>query len=217
MPTLDPWLFPVTAVLLAAVGAVLTAKGLFGRWFRVWGRSGRVRSCRWCRFDLSATEGHTCPECGHTARCEAEHYAGRFRWRVAGLGVVLLLAAVGVGMTPGIRRDGWLHLLPMGVQVRVFHLETKHASLWQFRERLEGRQVSVTDYSGFTFGTLNDNVGPRVLAWRGTACEVAAKVVTRSPPAAPSRATQAWNILQRFGRSHLPAELQSVVFPPGQP
>lgn len=216
MPTLTPWLFPVGAVLLAGTGGFLLVRGLFGRWFRAAGKAGRVRSCRKCRFDLSATDGHTCPECGHTARHEAEHYAGRFRWPVAALGLVLLLGAVGVGMTPGIQRDGWLHLLPMGVQVRVFHLESNSNSFWMFTERLEGRQPKGGP-GGFAISFHNEDVSPQVRAWRDNACRVAAGIVTGSRPRPAVQSDRAWTVLNRHASNHLPDETYNAVFPPSLP
>lgn len=206
MPPLTPWLFPVGTALLAGFSGFLLVRGLFGRWFRAWGKRGRVRSCRRCRFDLSATDGHTCPECGHTARCEAEHYAGRFRWPVAALGLVLLLGAVGVGMTPGIQRDGWLHLLPMGVQVRVFHLESNDQSFWRFTERLEGRNPAAASEGGIQFSFHTNQVEPHVKKWRAAAFETAAKIYARNLPAGQSQAKRVTTVFDRFARHGYAAE-----------
>lgn len=201
-----PWLYPLAAALLAGFGGVLLARGLFGRWFRAGGKRGRVRSCRRCRFDLSATDGHTCPECGHTARHEAEHYAGRLRWPVAALGLVLLLGAVGVGMTPGIQRDGWLHLLPMGVQVRVFHLESNDQSFWRFTERLEGRNPAAVSAGGIQFSFHTNQVEPHVKKWRAAAFETAAKIYARNLPAGQSQTKRVTTVFDRFARHGYAAE-----------
>ena len=216
MPLLDTWLLPVSGVLLGGVGMVVLVRGLFGRWFRAGGKAGRVRSCRKCRFDLSATEGHTCPECGHTARHEAEHYAGRFRWPVAVLGLLLLIGAIGLAMTPGVKRNGWLYLLPMGVQVRVFHLESNSDSFWMFTERLEGRGPTGGP-GGFAISYHNEDVSDEVRVWRETACRVAAGIVTRSSPPSAPQMDRAWTILNRHGRAHLPDALYNAVFPAAQP
>jgi hypothetical protein len=216
MTAIDPWLYPITAVLLAGIGGVLLVRGLFGRWFPAGGKAGRVRSCRKCRFDLSTTEGHTCPECGHTARHEAEHYAGRVRWPVAALGLLLLLGAVGVGMTPGIQRDGWLHLLPMGVQVRVFHLETNPNSFWMFSEHLEGRQPTGGP-GGFAISIHNENISPEVRVWRDTACRVAAGIVSGTRPRPAPQTDRAWTLLNRHGRAHLAEEMHDALFPSPPP
>jgi hypothetical protein len=201
MSWMDTWLFPLGAVLLGGLGTIVLVRGVFGRWFRAGGKAGRVRSCRRCRFDLSATDGHTCPECGHTARCEAEHYAGRFRWSVAALGLVLLLSAVVVAMTPGIRRDGWLHLLPMGVQVRVFHLEKNSVSAWLFSERLAGRKprTSMPD-RGFDIRASSHGavVTPEVEKWRDTAVATGVYVMTRERPRSRPQLIWASHLLLRF-------------------
>lgn len=210
MSWMDTWLFPLGAVLLGGLGSLVLVRGVFGRWFRAGGKAGRVRRCRRCQFDLSATAGHTCPECGHTARNESEHYAGRFRWPVAGLGLVLLMGAVGVAMTPGVRRDGWLHLLPMGVQVRVFHLDAHPFSSWQFSERLEGRTPSARPSSapgggggfsgaGFSISYHNEDVDDTVKAWRLRAVETANYVLTREKVRPAAQLERAAAVINRFG------------------
>jgi len=149
MHWMDAWLFPLGAVALGGLGLLLLVRGLFGRRFMV----RKARACRRCRYDMGDTEGHRCPECGHTAKHEGEHYAGRRRWLVAGLGLMLLLGAVGVGMTPGVRRDGWLRLLPLELQVRVFHLETNDGAYAALVE-----QVHVS--KGFRGGGRAPGFGP---------------------------------------------------------
>lgn len=203
MPATHAWLFPLAAVLLGGIGTLILVRGLFGRWFRAGGKRGRVWSCRKCRFDLSATDGHTCPECGHTARHEAEHYAGRFRWPAAALGLVLLLGAIGVGMTPGIQRDGWLHLLPMGVQVRVFHLESNDQSYWRFTERLEGRDPSPGASSGFQLSIYAEEVDGLISRRRTVAFSTAALVYARGHPEADPETKRAIHVLERYIRHGL--------------
>jgi hypothetical protein len=207
MPATDTWLFPLAAVILGGVGTLVLVRGVFGRWFRAGGKAGGVRSCRRCRFDLSATEGHTCPECGHTARCEAEHYAGRFRWPVAALGLVLLLGAVAVAMTPGVRRDGWLHLLPMGVQVRVFHLESNDQSFWRFTERLEGRDPDPSAGAGIQLSFYNNNPLPHVQRWRDSSVASAAIVYARGRPDSDPATRRAAAVLDRYTEQPLDAAM----------
>lgn len=174
-------IYPLASVLLGGVGMVVLVRGVFGRWFRAGGKAGRVRSCRRCRFDMSATDGHLCPECGHAARHEGEHYAGRFRWPVATLGLVLLLGAVGVGMTPGIQREGWLHLLPMRVQVRAFHLEGNSDAWWAFLDRLSGKSGQMQPrINGMRISPNLEAAGPaHVETWRDAAVSTAVWVMTR--------------------------------------
>ncbi|MCC5822324.1 MAG: hypothetical protein LAT64_06285 [Phycisphaerales bacterium] len=197
MGWIDTWLLPLGGVLLGGVGMVVLVRGLFGRWFRARGRAGWVRSCRRCRFDLSATEGHTCPECGHTARYEAEHYAGRFRWPVAVLGLLLLVGAVGLAMTPGVKRDGWLPKLPMALQVRLYHLENNAAGFIAFTERLEDR-TPTTHPGGFHIRFHNEAVSPEVDAWRDAAFRTALHVMSRQSPRNARQIERARVVLTRF-------------------
>lgn len=197
-------LYPLATALLGGVGTLVFVRGVFGRWFQ----AGRVRRCRRCGFDMSATEGHACPECAHAARCEAEHYAGRSRWPVAALGLALLLGAVGVGMTPGIRRDGWLHLLPMGVQTRVFHLESNGNSRWMFSERLEGREPTGGP-GGFAISVYNDAVDEPVRRWREQSVRTAVIVLTR-PDASASRVERAARIADCFADLLDPSAVDAI-------
>ncbi len=81
----------------------------------VWiiGRSGtHLRRCPKCRYDLSATPGFTCPECGVTARDERALRRRRRKRSLKWTGVVL--GAIGLSMagTGLVRRDGWAALAP---------------------------------------------------------------------------------------------------------
>jgi hypothetical protein len=74
-------------VLVVLAGLVLAAWGLFGD--RAHGR----RRCPRCWYDMSATAGLVCPECGHDAQWERRLRRARPLWRRVAVGMVL--AAVG--------------------------------------------------------------------------------------------------------------------------
>jgi len=83
-----PWLAPgaITAIALGAVGALLAL---------LWDTARRwhaPRRCPRCWYAMDGTPGLTCPECGRAARTERALHRHRRRWRVAVLGVLVILA-----------------------------------------------------------------------------------------------------------------------------
>lgn len=105
MPTQDELLM-VAAGALLVLG--LVALVLFARGDRSRGR----RRCPKCWYDLSATGGMQCPECGKVQKREARFFRARRRKRVAALGVVLIAGAYASYMTPKVRRFGVYRYLP---------------------------------------------------------------------------------------------------------
>src|SRR3954469_20291747 len=77
------------AVLVALTGLALTAAALFRDPLR------RLRRCPKCWYDMSATIGMMCSECGHTAPREPSMFRIRRRWRTALLGLCLFLLPAG--------------------------------------------------------------------------------------------------------------------------
>lgn len=132
MDWINAWLFPLGSAVVGGVGLVLVWHGLTGA-----GVVRRRRSCRRCRYDMTATEGPTCPECGRVHRHEGEHYAGRRRWWLAAVGLVLLLGAVGGSRWVEMRNNGWWSVMPMSIQLRALSF-SKDPRLWGFVGRSSG-------------------------------------------------------------------------------
>lgn len=90
-------------------GAVLGLGALaLGGW-ALWGdRSRGRRRCPRCWYDMSGVQGLRCPECGTSVRREQSLLRARRRWRVVACALVLVIAAAGVAVYPGVQRvDMW--------------------------------------------------------------------------------------------------------------
>jgi len=105
------WVLWFAAGLLLVGGVWLTGWSLFHD--RARGR----RRCPKCWYDLRGTPGLRCSECGYEAKRERQLFSTRRRWRLAALGVLLMLAASSAGLAPKVRRDGWLSLVPTTVLI----------------------------------------------------------------------------------------------------
>ena len=73
------------------------------------------RRCPKCWYDMSQTSGMRCPECGRTQRKEKRFSRPRRRWRMAGIGAVVLLGGVGTMLMPSFRSEAWLAYTPTPV------------------------------------------------------------------------------------------------------
>lgn len=110
------WLWWTTASLLSAAGLALLL-------WAIWGDRPRGRRrCPKCWYDLSATVGLTCPECGRTAKNERRlHRTRRRRWWAA-VGFLLVLLGAATSAVPMVQRKGWdlvstpilVELVPIG-------------------------------------------------------------------------------------------------------
>ncbi len=75
------------------------------------GPKGR-RRCPRCWYDMSATEGRRCPECGREARSERALRRTRRRWRIALLCIPLLAGAWLLHRLPEINKRGMIAAAP---------------------------------------------------------------------------------------------------------
>jgi len=107
-----PWVAWTIAGLMLAYG------GFLGAWALFRDRSRGRRRCPKCWYDLRGTPEMRCSECGYKAKREQQLFATRRRWRLALLGVLVMLGGTGAGLSPKVRRDGWLSLVPTDVLIR---------------------------------------------------------------------------------------------------
>jgi ssDNA-binding Zn-finger/Zn-ribbon topoisomerase 1 len=70
------------------------------------------RRCPQCWYDMSATEGRRCPECGREAKREKKLFRTRRRWRLAMVALLPLLFAGYIAVQPKVQRDGWASIMP---------------------------------------------------------------------------------------------------------
>ena len=105
--SLVEWLLLGFAILAGVGGIVLMVRGILGR------RDGSRRACARCGYDMHATAGRTCPECGRAAASEAGLHPRRRSWRRAALGVLCLAVAFpALGMHFAAKDMGWPSIVP---------------------------------------------------------------------------------------------------------
>ncbi|TVQ61984.1 MAG: hypothetical protein EA378_05835 [Phycisphaerales bacterium] len=109
--TLSEWLW-------YGAGGVVVAGGLVGL-VRTWvcRRRPRWRHCPRCLYDMRATGGRRCPECGGEARSERAMFRARSRRRhvVAGLAMLLIGAGIAIHGYTRQQAQGWWSLVPTAV------------------------------------------------------------------------------------------------------
>lgn len=105
------WLWWMAGSVIAFGGLVLVVWALF--WDRARGRRrcpGRFLSRCW--YDLRATEGLRCPECGRVWRGERQLQRTRRRWGWAWVGVLLICCGASVALWHEMTGGRWRHWIP---------------------------------------------------------------------------------------------------------
>jgi hypothetical protein len=107
------WLITALGAATALAGLALLAWSLLADRLRTRRarREGTLRRCPKCWYDMSATEGLTCPECGKTAKRERRLLRARRRYRHATASLLILaLASATLAYPHGTngRWKGWL-------------------------------------------------------------------------------------------------------------
>lgn len=105
------WLLWCFAAVLALAGLLVIFRALFGD--RARGR----RRCPRCWYDMSGTDGLRCPECGRSAKSASRLLRTRRRPLRAAAGLLMLLAAYLVYLTPRAIAGGWWTAVPTPVLV----------------------------------------------------------------------------------------------------
>src|SRR5262245_13813656 len=104
------------AVSLAVAGLALAVLALWRDPLR------KSRRCPKCWYDMSATAGLLCPECGHAASRELAMFRVRRRWRLAVLGLALFLAPTGALVGATIHSEAWVPFAPTVVLIKFAHM-----------------------------------------------------------------------------------------------
>jgi hypothetical protein len=100
------WIFAICGWSLALVGVLII-------WRLGWRDTGKgTRRCPKCWYDMSATAGLKCSECGHEASAERQLHRSNRRWRYVVLGAVLMLASYPIFKWPLYLKDGPIGFVP---------------------------------------------------------------------------------------------------------
>jgi len=94
-------------------GWVLLLAGVLVAWWLGWRDTGKGnRRCSRCWYDMQATAGLKCPECGREAKVEKQLHRSNRRWRYVVLGTVLVLASYPIFKWPLYQKDGAIGFVP---------------------------------------------------------------------------------------------------------
>lgn len=122
--------------------------GITGLWLLYWSlfhdRSAGRQRCpkRW--YDMQGAEGLRCPECGHTAKGQRKLHKTRRRWRFAFVAVAVLLGATSLGLTPKVRKDGWMSITPTTALILIQRHRQDIAAYVEIIGRIRVRQPDGT-------------------------------------------------------------------------
>jgi len=130
-----PSLIPMVVLLCAVIAIAWFSLALF--WDAAHGR----RRCPKCWYDMSATDGLRCPECGRTAKYEKRLHRTRRHWRLALLAVIPALLSAYLLLLPRIREHGVQSIVPTTVLIWCLDLEYNE---WAFEE-LGRRALRIED------------------------------------------------------------------------
>ncbi len=103
--------------------------GLLGLWLLYWSllkdRAKGKRRCPKCWYDMSATEGLRCSECGNEAKREKKLFKTRRRLRWAFVAIGILIAGHVTHTVPRIQKAGWIGTIPTTALISVFPWQHK--------------------------------------------------------------------------------------------
>jgi len=94
-------------------GWVMLCGGIVIAWWWGWRDTGKGgRRCPKCWYDMRATAGMKCPECGRESKTEKQLHRSNRRWRYVLVGLLGVLAAYPLSRVPRVQKDGIAGLLP---------------------------------------------------------------------------------------------------------
>ena len=124
--TLGDWIFTLTGIAAGSLGVATLAWSLLGDRFRTRAdrRTGTLRRCPECWYDLRAVAGLRCPECGHEAKGEQRLTRTRSHWRYAALAVLVVLLGAGLAVYPHSTGGAWHRWLPDSLVIELLPYTT---------------------------------------------------------------------------------------------
>lgn len=114
--TTAAWIYWTAGAALGGIGFYLASWALLSDWLA--GRC-KQRRCAKCWYDMSATAGLKCPECGREAKSEKGLHRSRRRWGWAFAATVLLIGGGAAWLFSVASTLGWYQVLPLSIHVRV--------------------------------------------------------------------------------------------------
>lgn len=97
-------------------GWLLLLGGVLVVWWLGWRDTGKgSRRCSKCWYDMGATAGLKCPECGREAKTEKQLHRSNRRWRFVLVGILCVLAAFPVSRGAQVQKDGIAGFVPRTV------------------------------------------------------------------------------------------------------
>ncbi len=143
--TAADWLITSLGAATALGGLALLAWSLLADRLRTRHarREGALRRCPKCWYDMSATGGLTCPECGKTAKRERRLLRARRRYRHATASLLVLALGAAVIAYPHGRGGVWIRWLP---DTAVILLIPRTESPWPIQEMERRQRVLTSPY-----------------------------------------------------------------------
>lgn len=147
--SLDPTLAPFTPWTGVALGFVAFGAAL-AAWVLRGDRPRGRRRCARCWYDMTGAPGLVCPECGREAADESGLLRPRRRWRIALLGLLIVIVAIVPYYTPRIQRGGWPAAVPTTALIfglrwwpkeAVFAAGGRGADDWSLEGRIEEERL----------------------------------------------------------------------------
>ena len=149
-------------------GWVLLVGGVLVAWWFGWRDTGKgSRRCSKCWYDMGATAGLKCPECGREAKTEKQLHRSNRRWRFVVVGLVMMLAAYPVARVPRVQKDGIAGLLPRIVILAAWpelispkNFDSTNLSWWQYNPNAVQRV-----FESATLGSDLSTLETRAIVW----------------------------------------------------
>ena len=138
--TIIDWIWWSVGSLIGLGGIALTIWALFAD------RSRGRRRCPKCWYEMTGIEGLRCPECGRTTKRERRLLRTHRRWRVALLGVVVIMAGGGCFFGQRVHQKGWIEATPTFVYIVGLPWLERNTSFDELLSRVSNGELAQWEY-----------------------------------------------------------------------